>query len=53
MLVIKNIESMAGKYIGHWKINNISIGNDIYYIKVIHNGSPFDCFNLMIDRCRT
>ena len=50
MLTIKNIESLAGKYIGHWKINNISIGNDIYYIKVIHNGSPFDCFNLMIDR---
>ena len=53
MLVIKNIESLAGKYIGHWKINNISIGNDIYYIKVIHNGSPFDMFNLMIDRDKT
>ena len=53
MLNIENIDSLAGKYIGHWKINNISIGNDIYYIKVIHNGSPFDMFNLMIDRDKT
>ena len=53
MLVIKNIESLAGKYIGHWKIHNISIGDDIYYMKVIHNGSPFDTFNLCVERQKT
>lgn len=53
MLVIQNIESLAGKYIGHWKIHNISIGNDEYYMKVIHNGSPFDSFNLCIQRQKT
>ena len=50
MLVIKNIDSLNGKYIGHWKILYVGIENDTYLIKVIHNGSPFDCFNLMIDR---
>ena len=53
MLVIKNIESLAGKYVGHWKIHNISIGNNIYYIKVLGPGASFDMFNLVIDRQRT
>ena len=50
MLTIKNIASLKGTYIGHWKILYVGIENDTYLIKVIHNGSPFDCFNLMIDR---
>ena len=50
MLTIKNIASLKGSYIGHWKILYVGIENDTYLIKVIHNGSPFDCFNLMIDR---
>jgi len=53
MLIIENIESLAGKFIGQWKIHNISIGNDIYYIKVLGPGTSFDMFNLMIDRRRT
>ena len=53
MLTIQNINTLAGKYIGHWKIHNLSIGDDIYYIKTIHNGSPFDMFNLMIGRVKT
>ncbi len=53
MLTIQNINTLAGKYIGHWKIHNLSIGDDIYYIKTIHNGSPFDMFNLCIDRKKT
>ena len=28
----------------------MGIEKDTYLIKVVHNGSPFDCFNLMIDR---
>jgi hypothetical protein len=52
-LTIENIDTLAGKYIDHWKIHNISIDNDSYYIKVIHNGSPFDSFHLNIDRRQT
>ena len=50
MLTIKNIASLKGSYIGHWKILYVGIENDTYLIKVIHNGSPFDMFNLIIDR---
>ena len=53
MLTIENIDVLAGKYVDNWKIHNISIDNHSYYIKVIHNGSPFDTFNLMVDRVRT
>jgi hypothetical protein len=53
MLTIENIDVLAGKCISHWKIHNISIDKERYYIKVIHNGSPFDMFNLMVDRVRT
>jgi len=52
-LTIENIDVLAGKYIDHWKVHNISIHKDSYYIKVIHNGSPFDMFNLMIERLQT
>ena len=53
MLTIKNIDSLKGKYIGHWKIHYWGKLKDTYLIKVVHNGSPFDMFNLMVDRCRT
>ena len=53
MLVIKNIDSLNGKYIGHWKIHLVQTNKDYYIIKVIHNGSPFDMFNLMIGRDKT
>jgi hypothetical protein len=53
MLVIKNIESLKGTYVGHWKIQYAGIENDTYLIKVLHDGSPFDMFNLMIGRVKT
>ena len=53
MLVIKNIESLKGTYVGHWKILYAGIENDTYLIKVLHDGSPFDMFNLMIGRVKT
>jgi hypothetical protein len=53
MLTIKNIDSLKGTYVGHWKISGFERGKDYYNIKVVHNGSPFDTFNLMIDRLRT
>lgn len=53
MLTIKNIESLTGKYIGHWKIHLVQTNKDYYNIKVVHNGSPFDMFNLCIERIRT
>ena len=53
MLTIQNIDSLKEKYIGHWKIHYVGIEMDTYIIKVIHNGSPFDMFNLMIDRDKT
>ena len=53
MLVIKNIDSLNGKYIGHWKIHLVQTNKDYYNIKVVHNGSPFDMFNLMIGRVKT
>jgi hypothetical protein len=53
MLTIKNIASLKGSYIGHWKIHYVGIEKDTYLIKVVHNGSPFDMFNLMIGRVKT
>jgi len=53
MLMIKNIDSLKGTYIGHWKIHYVGIEKDTYLIKVVHNGSPFDMFNLMIGRVKT
>jgi hypothetical protein len=53
MLTIKNIESLTGKYIGHWKIHLVQTNKDYYNIKVVHNGSPFDMFNLCVERIRT
>jgi hypothetical protein len=49
-LTIQNINSISGKYIGHWKIHLVLTTPTTYTIKVIHNGSPFDMFNLIIDR---
>lgn len=53
MLTIKNIESLSGKYIGHWKIHLVQSFAHYYNIKVVHNGSPFDMFNLCIERQKT
>jgi hypothetical protein len=53
MLTIKNIDSLKGTYIGHWKIHYVGMEMDTYLIKVVHNGSPFDMFNLMIGRVKT
>ena len=53
MLTIQNIDSLKGTYVGHWKIHYVGIEKDTYLIKVVHNGSPFDMFNLMIDRVKT
>jgi hypothetical protein len=53
MLTIKNIDSLKDTYVGHWKIRAIGIEDDYYIIKVVHNGSPFDNFNLMIERQKT
>lgn len=53
MLVIKNIHSLQNTYIGHWKIHLVQTNKDYYNIKVLHNGSPFDMFNLCIERIRT
>jgi hypothetical protein len=49
-LAIQNINSISGKYIGHWKIHLVLTTPTTYTIKVVHNGSPFDMFNLIIDR---
>ena len=53
MLTIKNIDNLKGTYIGHWKIHYVGRVVDTYLIKVVHNGSPFDMFNLMIGRVKT
>ena len=53
MLVIKNIDNLKGTYIGHWKIHGVWTEADYYMMKVVHNGSPFDMFNLVIYRLRT
>jgi hypothetical protein len=53
MLVIKNISSLKGTYVGHWKIHYVAKLQNSYLIKVVHNGSPFDMFNLMIGRVKT
>ena len=53
MLTIQNIQSLSGKYIGHWKIHLVQTNKDYYNIKVVHNGSPFDMFNLCIERIKT
>ena len=50
MLTIKNIDELKDRCIGHWKIHYVGIEMDTYIIKVLHNGSPFDMFNLMIGR---
>ena len=53
MLTIENIESLKGTYVGHWKIHYVAKLQNSYLIKVVHNGSPFDMFNLMIGRVKT
>ena len=53
MLRIQNIDSLKGTYIGHWKIHYVANLQNSYLIKVVHNGSPFDMFNLMIGRVKT
>ena len=53
MLRIKNIDSLKGTYIGHWKIHYVTNSKDNYLIKVVHNGSPFDMFNFSIGRVKT
>ena len=53
MLTIKNIDSLKGTYIGHWKIHYVAKLQNSYLIKVVHNGSPFDMFNLCIERQKT
>ena len=53
MLTIQNISSLKGTYIGHWKIHYVAKLQNSYLIKVVHNGSPFDMFNLMIGRVKT
>ena len=53
MLTIKNIDSLKGTYVGHWKIHYVAKLQNSYLIKVVHNGSPFDMFNLMIGRVKT
>jgi len=53
MLTIKNIAELTGRCIGHWKIHGVWTERDYYNIKVMHNGSPFDMFNLIIERVRT
>jgi len=53
MLTIQNIDSLKGTYIGHWKIHFVAKLQNSYLIKVVHNGSPFDMFNLMIGRVKT
>jgi len=53
MLTIENIASLKGAYIGHWKIHYVAKLQNSYLIKVVHNGSPFDMFNLMIGRVKT
>jgi len=53
MLTIKNIDSLKDTYIGHWKIHYVAKLQNSYLIKVVHNGSPFDMFNLMIGRVKT
>ena len=53
MLTIKNIDELKDRCIGHWKIHLVLTTPECYNIKVVHNGSPFDMFNLMIERYRT
>jgi len=53
MLTIKNISSLKGTYVGHWKIHYVAKLQNSYLIKVLHDGSPFDMFNLMIGRVKT
>ena len=53
MLTIQNIDSLKGTYVGHWKIHYVAKLQNSYLIKVLHDGSPFDMFNLMIGRVKT
>ena len=53
MLNIKNIDSLKGTYVGHRKIHLVLTTPEYYNIKVVHNGSPFDMFNLLVERQKT
>ena len=53
MLTIQNIDCLKGTHIGHWKIHLVQTNKDYYNIKVVHNGSPFDMFNLCVERIKT
>ena len=53
MLSIENIHKLAGKSIGDWKIDSLSLASDAYYLKVIRTTSPYDIYNLIIDRKKT
>ena len=53
MLTIENIHKLAGKCIGDWKIDSLSLGADVYYIKVLRMDTTFDMYNLMIERRKT
>ncbi len=53
MLTITNIDSIVNTAFANWRIRNIWTETDYYNIKVVHNGSPFDMFNIIIERNRT
>ena len=53
MLTIENIHKLAGKSIGDWKIDSLSLGSDVYYIKVLRMDTTFDMYNFIIDRKKT
>ena len=53
MLTIKNILQLQDRCIGHWKIHLVLTTPECYNIKVVHNGSPFDMFNLCVERQKT
>ena len=53
MLTIKNIASLKGTYVGHWKIHYVAKLQNSYLIKVVHICSHFDMFNIMIGRVKT
>ena len=52
MLNITNIDTMVGECFANWKIHGIWTEPGYYNIKVLHNGSPFDMFNITIERYR-
>jgi hypothetical protein len=53
MLTIKNIDELKGRCIRQFKVSGVITQKDLYTIKVLHDGSPFDMFNLMIQRIKT